>query len=100
MKEVFSPTPSIQNITVPLFGADWTDEWRGRLLREDATSLADSVETVGTGSSGVEETSEFLLAAGALRLVEQLLLKIALFFQLLPEGAAEGGGGGGGRDVG
>ena len=91
MKEVFSLTPSIQNIIVPLFGTDWTDERRGRLLRENATSLADSVEAVGTGSPGVEETSQSLFTAGALRLVEQLLLKVALFFQLLPEGAAERG---------
>lgn len=60
-------------------------------MRENATSLADSVEAVGTGSTGVEEASEFLFAAGALRLVEQLLLKKALFFQLLSEGAAERG---------
>ena len=70
-------------VYIPLSGAYGADKGWRRILRDNAASLADSVETVWAGSTGVEQSTQPLFTARALGLVEQLLLKIALFFQLL-----------------
>ena len=54
-------------------------------MGDDATVLADAVLTAGTGGTGVEQTSEFMFADRALWFVLQLLLKVALLFQLLSQ---------------